>query len=92
MEIAVVGPSEFTLGFQLAGVSEFHNPEGEEETVQTFRDLLTIRQLVSWWSTPRYLQACQSVCVSGPLPRLHLPFSVSVLKRIILCEKQFAKQ
>ncbi|MBQ46085.1 MAG: V-type ATP synthase subunit F [Zetaproteobacteria bacterium] len=41
MEIAVVGPSEFTLGFQLAGVSEFHNPEGEEETVQTFRDLLS---------------------------------------------------
>ena len=40
MEIAVVGPSGFTLGFQLAGISEFYNPEGEEETVQTFRDLL----------------------------------------------------
>jgi vacuolar-type H+-ATPase subunit F/Vma7 len=30
MEIAVVGSPEFTLGFQLAGVSDLYNPEGEE--------------------------------------------------------------
>ena len=40
MEIAVVGSPEFTLGFQLAGVSDLYNPEGEEELHSTLRSLL----------------------------------------------------
>ena len=43
MEIAVVGSPEFTLGFQLAGISTLFNPEGEEETSKVFRDLLTMK-------------------------------------------------
>ena len=43
MEIAVVGSPEFTLGFQLAGISTLYNPEGEEETSKVFRDLLTTK-------------------------------------------------
>jgi len=43
MEIAVVGSPEFTLGFQLAGISNLHNPEGEDETSKVFRNLLTTK-------------------------------------------------
>ena len=43
MEIAVVGSPEFTLGFQLAGISNLHNPETEDETSKVFRDLLTTK-------------------------------------------------
>ena len=39
MEIAVVGTSEFTLGFQLAGVSRLHNPVDDEELATTMRSL-----------------------------------------------------
>jgi len=41
MEIAIVGTPEFTLGFQLAGVSRLHHPKGDEELTQTMRDLLS---------------------------------------------------
>ena len=40
MEIAVVGSPEFTLGFQLAGLSDSYNPEGEEDLHSTLRSLL----------------------------------------------------
>ena len=40
MEIAVVGTSEFTLGFQLAGVHSLYNPESDDELASTMRDLL----------------------------------------------------
>ena len=40
MEIAVVGSPEFTLGFQLAGVSDLYTPEGEEELHSILRSLL----------------------------------------------------
>jgi len=40
MEIAVVGTPEFTLGFQLAGVSHLYHPEGDEAHAETMRDLL----------------------------------------------------
>lgn len=43
MEIAVVGSPEFTLGFQLAGISTLYSPEGEEATSKVFRDLLTTK-------------------------------------------------
>ena len=40
MEIAVVGSPAFTLGFQLAGLSDLHNPENEEALHRTLRSLL----------------------------------------------------
>ncbi len=40
MEIAVVGPMEFTLGFQLAGVENLYNPEDEEQMIDMLRTLL----------------------------------------------------
>ena len=40
MEIAVVGPLEFTLGFQLAGVKNLYNPSDEDEMSETLISLL----------------------------------------------------
>ena len=40
MEISVVSSPAFTLGFQLAGLSDLYNPEGEEELQSTLRNLL----------------------------------------------------
>ncbi len=40
MEIAVIGSPAFTLGFQLAGLSDLYNPESEEELNSTLRSLL----------------------------------------------------
>jgi len=40
MEIAVVGPLEFTLGFQLAGVESLYNPSDDEEMAEILRGLL----------------------------------------------------
>ena len=40
MEIAIVGSTEFTLGFQLAGIMRQHNPENDEEMSQTLRSML----------------------------------------------------
>ena len=40
MDIAVVGPLEFTLGFQLAGVKNLYNPSDEEEMSETLISLL----------------------------------------------------
>ena len=45
MEIAVVGTPEFTLGFQLAGISNLYSPEGEEERIKVFRDLLNSKDV-----------------------------------------------
>ena len=40
MDIAVVGSPAFTLGFQLAGLSNLHNPTDEEELHTVLRFLL----------------------------------------------------
>jgi V/A-type H+-transporting ATPase subunit F len=40
MEIAIVGTPEFTLGFQLAGISHLHNPSDDTSLATTCRDLL----------------------------------------------------
>ena len=40
MDIAVVGSPAFTLGFQLAGLSNLHNPDSEDELHTTLRSLL----------------------------------------------------
>ena len=44
MEIAVVGPLEFTLGFQLAGVENLYNPSDDEEMAETLRSLLNEKE------------------------------------------------
>jgi V/A-type H+-transporting ATPase subunit F len=40
MEIAVVGTTEFTLGFQLAGITRILNPPDDEELQRDMRALL----------------------------------------------------
>lgn len=40
MDIAVVGSPAFTLGFQLAGLSNLHNPDSDDELHFTLRSLL----------------------------------------------------
>ena len=40
MKIAIVGPLEFTLGFQLAGVEKLYNPSDDDEMVEILRNLL----------------------------------------------------
>ena len=40
MEIAVVGTPEFTLGFQLAGIVNLHNPDSDDEMGNTLRSML----------------------------------------------------
>lgn len=45
MEIAVVGTQEFTLGFQLAGISHIHNASQDEEISRILRDLLTEKEV-----------------------------------------------
>lgn len=40
MEIVVIGSHEFTLGFQLAGVTRLHHPSSEKEMESTINDLL----------------------------------------------------
>lgn len=41
MEIAVVGNPEFTLGFQLAGITHLHNPSTIDELAATCRKLMS---------------------------------------------------
>ncbi|MDP6869188.1 MAG: V-type ATP synthase subunit F [Candidatus Poseidoniaceae archaeon] len=43
MDIAVIGSPEFTLGFQLAGISTTYNPDDEEATVSVVRELLNTK-------------------------------------------------
>jgi V/A-type H+-transporting ATPase subunit F len=45
MEIAVVGTSEFTLGFQLAGISHVHNASSDEEISGILRELLNDKEV-----------------------------------------------
>ena len=40
MEIVIVGSPEFTLGFQLAGITRLHNPSNDDEMNDTLRMLL----------------------------------------------------
>ena len=41
MEIAVVGNPEFTLGFQLAGITHLHNPSPIEDLAVICRELMS---------------------------------------------------
>ena len=45
MEIAIVGTPEFTLGFQLAGLTQLHNPENEDEMSRTLRSMLDEKEV-----------------------------------------------
>ena len=40
MEIAVVGNSDFTLGFQLAGINRLYNSNTVEESAEHLKELL----------------------------------------------------
>tara|TARA_Y100001968_G_C19279155_1_gene678305 strand:+ start:354 stop:653 length:300 start_codon:yes stop_codon:yes gene_type:complete len=44
MDIVVVGSADFTLGFQLAGIDNLHNPADDEECAQTLRGLLSEKE------------------------------------------------
>ena len=45
MEIAVVGTPEFTLGFQLAGITRILNPPNEEDMQNDLRQLLNDKEV-----------------------------------------------
>ena len=45
MEIAVVGTTDFTLGFQLAGLSQLHNPTDDDEMIAVMRSLLNQKEV-----------------------------------------------
>jgi len=45
MEIAVVGTPEFSLGFQLAGITRILNPPNEEEMQNDLRQLLKDKEV-----------------------------------------------
>ena len=45
MEIAVVGTPEFTLGFQLAGITRILNPPDDEELQRDMRGLLNEKEV-----------------------------------------------
>ena len=45
MELAVVGSQEFTLGFQLAGVSNIFNPETDDEMSSQLKSLLNSKEV-----------------------------------------------
>ena len=44
MELAVVGSQEFTLGFQLAGISNIFNPETDDEMSSQLKSLLNSKE------------------------------------------------
>ena len=45
MDIAVVGTPEFTLGFQLAGITRILNPPNDEELQRDMRELLNDKEV-----------------------------------------------
>ena len=45
MELAVLGSQEFTLGFQLAGISNIFNPENDEATSSQLKSLLNSKEV-----------------------------------------------
>jgi V/A-type H+-transporting ATPase subunit F len=45
MEIAIVGTSDFALGFQLAGINNLHSPQDDEACADTLRRLLKTKEV-----------------------------------------------
>ena len=45
MELSVVGSQEFTLGFQLAGISNIFNPETDDEMSSQLKSLLNSKEV-----------------------------------------------
>lgn len=45
MELAVVGSQEFTLGFQLAGISNIFNPKTDDEMSSQLKSLLNSKEV-----------------------------------------------
>ncbi len=45
MELAVIGSQEFTLGFQLAGISNIYNPENDGQMSSQLKSLLNSKEV-----------------------------------------------
>jgi V/A-type H+-transporting ATPase subunit F len=45
MEIAVIGSSEFTLGFRLAGIRNIHEISGKDELIPIIQNVLNNREI-----------------------------------------------
>ncbi|MAR94293.1 MAG: V-type ATP synthase subunit F [Candidatus Poseidoniales archaeon] len=45
MDLAVIGSPEFTLGFQLAGISNITNPENDDEMASALKSLLNSKNV-----------------------------------------------
>tara|TARA_B100001250_G_scaffold372813_1_gene358540 strand:- start:58 stop:357 length:300 start_codon:yes stop_codon:yes gene_type:complete len=45
MDLAVIGSPEFTLGFQLAGISNITNPENDDEMALALKSLLNAKDV-----------------------------------------------
>ena len=45
MELEVIGSQEFTLGFQLAGISNIYNPENNEQMSSQLKSLLNSKEV-----------------------------------------------
>ena len=45
MDLAVIGSPEFTLGFQLAGISNITNPENDDEMASALKSLLSSKDV-----------------------------------------------
>ena len=45
MELAVIGSQEFTLGFQLAGISNIYNPENDDQMSSQLKSLLNSKEV-----------------------------------------------
>ena len=91
MEIAVIGSPAFTLGFQLAGLSDLYNPEGEDELHAVLRSLLNNKSVgimvvdsAVMTTLPDRLRDQLSASVS---PRC----SASVRRKTPPCETPFAR-
>ena len=72
MELAVVGSHEFTLGFQLAGISNTFNPKNDEEMSSQLKSLLNSKEVgiividSSIMSTLPERLKISTLCISNP--------------------------
>ncbi|DAC58665.1 MAG TPA: V-type ATP synthase subunit F [Candidatus Poseidoniaceae archaeon] len=75
MELAVVGSQEFTLGFQLAGISNTFNPETEDEMSSQLKSLLNSKDVG--------IIVIDSAIMSGLPERLRNQLSASVTPTVL---------
>tara|TARA_B100000989_G_C19455082_1_gene433631 strand:- start:482 stop:781 length:300 start_codon:yes stop_codon:yes gene_type:complete len=75
VELAVVGSQEFTLGFQLAGISNTFNPETEDEMSSQLKSLLNSKDVG--------IIVIDSAIMSGLPERLRNQLSASVTPTVL---------